>query len=1255
VDIDLPPSAEITSHEEGDYVDGMVLIAGTASDDKGISLVELSFDNGASYVSATGTGNWEYSLNTAEMSADDPPARLYLDGALPIRLRVRDTSGYFAYDFLNLIVDNDGPIVSIINPKLDQSVNGFVPIVGIGSRVSTVNVRVESLDPLHPYDTGWVEASGSVVWSYVLDATDLAETDYQVSVQGFRDSPLTVGTVVTRTFNVDKTIPQVAFTAPASGTDVVVYLQDTVLFEGTAEDNNGIASVDVSFNGGVTWTPATGASPTWSISLDTNTLGDGIRTVVARAKDTTGLYATANIPVNIDNKPPEVAIVSPPSGSLATGVVTIGGTSFDAGGVQLVQLKVGDEVTWRTVNGTNNWTLDVDVSAMPNGPLTLTAQAIDMASAEGVPASISVYVDNSMPVFGAVAGISGGGYYRDVISLSGSVSDADAGEDLAAVRYKVGDAAFSDVTTFTPGAPGSGLADWTLELDTVAVTAAGGNGLKTVTLRVVDEWGGFTDAVYEVIFDNTDPGLAMAQPISLAEVSGIVNVTGSASDAWTLDYLRLRVKEALGAVWLVDGDILPSLSSGLWSFSWDTTALTVDTDYTIQVEARDRAGNATILERTVTRTDSVPSISILSPANGDYLKGDLVISGTADPDDAATVVAVAVTVDGLPTEYPVSTGDGFATWTVTLNTTDAGIDPLSLADGLHTFAVRVDTDTPATNSASVQLNIDNTPPVIAIESPPDEDPDWIGYGLVSIAGYAIDDNLSTVELNIDGSGFGSAGIIGLESFSYGWDTYAGVAGSAKDDIVLLARATDLAGNVTVSAAVTVDVHPHIDYLSKSSATRGLTPADSLVIYGSNFTAGSTVSFKAGAGTVAGTVTAWTADSITVDVPATATSGNLYVTTNGKLSNGVNLDIWQVITPIASDRNPWFSMTAQGNELYALSTYNGGAGNLYQALDRYDGGSWLAPVSLSASEKFTMTSSAVAVQPQTGADEVFVAWNNTKATAGMPLGVSLRRSVDGGAVFGARVTVTSSLTNFLSLGLHDPDPLTAGDTRVYLSGYDSASMKLMLYSSTDSGATWTPLELDAPAGGDVGRYASLGMYPYPNATTPTAWYPVIAYRDTTNLKLKLAYYNGVAWNVRTVDATGNVGDYAALDVDSSGGIHISYFNGDSGDLKYAYASSPGAIFSVTTPVSDGITGFYTDIDTDAGGDPHVIYYDFSRVSMMYAKRVAGVWETHRIPETLTYSFPANFTGHVVYLLLDASGKPRAHYPVGSVPRQASFVP
>ncbi len=47
VDIDLPPSAEITSHEEGDYVGDMILIAGTASDDKGISAVELSFDNGA--------------------------------------------------------------------------------------------------------------------------------------------------------------------------------------------------------------------------------------------------------------------------------------------------------------------------------------------------------------------------------------------------------------------------------------------------------------------------------------------------------------------------------------------------------------------------------------------------------------------------------------------------------------------------------------------------------------------------------------------------------------------------------------------------------------------------------------------------------------------------------------------------------------------------------------------------------------------------------------------------------------------------------------------------------------------------------------------------------------------------------------------------------------------------------------------------------------------------------------------------------
>src|SRR5262245_56090547 len=43
----------------------------------------------------------------------------------------------------------------------------------------------------------------------------------------------------------------------------------------------------------------------------------------------------------------------------------------------------------------------------------------------------------------------------------------------------------------------------------------------------------------------------------------------------------------------------------------------------------------------------------------------------------------------------------------------------------------------------------------------------------------------------------------------------------------------------------------------------------------------------------------------------------------------------------------------------------------------------------------------------------------------------------------------------------------------------------------------------------------------------------------------------AWTIATADSAGDVGSYASLAVDATGGVHVSYYDGEKGDLKYAY--------------------------------------------------------------------------------------------------------
>jgi hypothetical protein len=68
IGIGMPtPAISITSPAEGATISGTISITGTASDTAGLSVVQVSIDNG-SYSNASGTNNWSFSLDTNSLS-----------------------------------------------------------------------------------------------------------------------------------------------------------------------------------------------------------------------------------------------------------------------------------------------------------------------------------------------------------------------------------------------------------------------------------------------------------------------------------------------------------------------------------------------------------------------------------------------------------------------------------------------------------------------------------------------------------------------------------------------------------------------------------------------------------------------------------------------------------------------------------------------------------------------------------------------------------------------------------------------------------------------------------------------------------------------------------------------------------------------------------------------------------------------------------------------------------------------------------
>ncbi len=145
-------------------------------------------------------------------------------------------------------------------------------------------------------------------------------------------------------------------------------------------------------------------------------------------------------------------------------------------------------------------------------------------------------------------------------------------------------------------------------------------------------------------------------------------------------------------------------------------------------------------------------------------------------------------------------------------------------------------------------------------------------------------------------------------------------------------------------------------------------------------------------------------------------------------------------------------------------------------------------------------------------------------------------------------------------------------------------------TTFNGSTWQEVTVD-PAPGGVGIDSSLAFTP--------AGQPVISYYDAVNTALKCAVFNGVAWQLTTVDNAASVGQQSSLAFSPAGQPAISYLDATNGDLKYA--AFDGSTWQTGTVDSAGSVGQSTSLDFTPGGQPGISYFDATRGDLKFAVR------------------------------------------------------
>ena len=182
----------------------------------------------------------------------------------------------------------------------------------------------------------------------------------------------------------------------------------------------------------------------------------------------------------------------------------------------------------------------------------------------------------------------------------------------------------------------------------------------------------------------------------------------------------------------------------------------------------------------------------------------------------------------------------------------------------------------------------------------------------------------------------------------------------------------------------------------------------------------------------------------------------------------------------------------------------------------------------------------------------------------------------------------------------------------------------------SNSEWT-LDIVDAEGTSCGSYNSLALDSFGN--------PHICYMQSIPAGgLKYAHYDGSAWHVETVDSGGaGVGFDTSIAVDSAGRVHISYFSFIVGTfncyLKYAVSSDSG--WKITTVDSGNGVGQDTSLALDSHGNPHISYYDGENGDLRYAWWNGSAWNIRIIDS-------AGDVGEATSLALDTNNEAHISY-------------
>ena len=237
------PVTVVTNHTLGELVSGKISIKGTVTDGNGIKSLYYSLDNGETYIQTKISENKKGGYCTFDIPLD---TKLSKDGPAILWLKATDKMGSVGVTSYLYFVDNTKPDVKIVSPKEDEISNGKFTIAGYAKDKVGLHKLTWSFDG----EKGEFDLiPGNPYW-----ALDVDTRNHKGKSAGFSITAVdTAGNVVTVKKDIaldqEKDKPVVTIQTPENGS-VLSGEAGTVFVRGIVNDDDGVASVEYSLDGG---------------------------------------------------------------------------------------------------------------------------------------------------------------------------------------------------------------------------------------------------------------------------------------------------------------------------------------------------------------------------------------------------------------------------------------------------------------------------------------------------------------------------------------------------------------------------------------------------------------------------------------------------------------------------------------------------------------------------------------------------------------------------------------------------------------------------------------------------------------------------------------------------------------------------------------------------------------------------------------------------------------------------------------------